>query len=349
IDVLGYCIRGQQFFENTAVLPASYSEAYRAQAPTDIHILSAKIDNVKRLRNLTLETGWKSSTITTDNASEYEYRDGNNWMPDLKKSNHFQYHETIHAAYGSVQTSFQKWSLQGGLRFEQTTYQANQLGNTAVKDSSFSRRYQNLFPTLAASFRLDSTSLFSVSAGRRIDRPAFQKLNPFITIYNKYSYQRGNPYYRPQYTWNFGLNHTYKNMLVTGMQYSVTTDYFSQLFVTDSTGLVLFTEGNLRRMQNLGASVSLQLAPLNEWSFSLQGFVNRKKLEGTVGRSLVANITQYAFTWNNQFHLKKGWTAELNSTYNSTSQQDIQEVLDPTGSMSVGLAKTLAREKGRVR
>ena len=349
VDALGYRIRGNQLFENNAVFPLTYSEAYRAQTPTDIHILSAKVDHVQKLQNLRIETGWKTSRITTDNSSDYEYRDGATWKPDLAKSNHFQYQETIHAVYGAAQTSFRKWSLQGGLRLEMTSYEGKQLGNALVKDSAFSRKYKNAFPSLGASYQMDSANVFSLSAGRRIDRPAFQKLNPFITIYNKYSYQQGNPYYRPQYTWNIGLNHAYKNLLMTGLQYSVTTDYFSQLFVTDSNGLVLFTEGNLRRMQNLGASVSLQLAPLNEWSLSLQTFVNRKKLEGIVGRNLTATITQYTLNWNNQFRLHKGWAAELTGTFNSTSQQDIQEVVDPTGSVTIGFSKTVAKEKGRLR
>jgi len=349
VDALGYRIRGNQFFENNAIFPLSYTEAFRAQTPTDIHILSAKVDHTQKLQNLTLETGWKTSRINTDNSSDYEYREGNNWKPDLSKSNHFQYQETIHALYGSAQTDVQKWSLQGGLRFELTSYEATQLGNAVVKDSSFNRKYKNLFPSLNVSYRLDSVNVFSLSSGRRIDRPAFQKLNPFIVIYNKYSYQQGNPYYRPQYTWNLGLNHAYKNLLMTGLQYSVTTDYFSQLFVTDSNGLVLFTEGNLRRMQNLGASVSLQLAPRKEWSMSLQTFVNRKKLEGVVGRNLTATITQYTANWNNQFRFQKGWAAELTGTFTSTSQQDIQEVIDPSGSVTVGFSKTVAKEKGRLK
>ncbi|HUC81627.1 MAG TPA: outer membrane beta-barrel family protein, partial [Flavisolibacter sp.] len=242
-----------------------------------------------------------------------------------------------------------KWSVQGGLRFEMTAYDAEQLGNRMVKDSSFSRSYNSLFPSAFVSYEKDTVHTFSFRASRRIDRPAFQKLNPFLFIINKYTYQRGNPFYRPQYTWNFELSHLFKNILLTGISYSSTTDYFSQIFPVDSTGIVLYTEGNLGRLQNFGVSVGLQLSPLSWWNFSLQTIVNRKKMEGTITRNMVANITQYNINLNNQFRFGKGWGGELTGFYNSRSQQDIQEVVDPAGQVSLGLSKNILQNQGTIK
>ncbi|MEP6595460.1 MAG: outer membrane beta-barrel protein [Ginsengibacter sp.] len=349
VDAIGYRIRGDQFFENNAIFPVSYSEASRANIPSDIRILSAKADYAEQLKTIKLEGGWKSSHITTDNLATYQFRDVGVWKEDLRKSNHFLYGENIHAVYGAAQTKVKKWSLQGGLRYEMTAYDAKQLGNAVVKDSSFSRQYNGLFPSFVISFEKDSINTISVSASRRIDRPAFQRINPFLFIINKYTYEQGNPFYRPQYTWNIELNYLYKKILIAGMSYNITHDYFSQIFPLDSNGIVIYTEGNLGRLQNFGLSVGLQLAPSPWWSLSLQTVLNRKKMEGVIERRMTANITQYNINLNSQFRFKRDWNAEVTGFYNSTSQEDIQEIVDPAGQLSLGISKSVLQSKGSLK
>lgn len=349
LDLIGYRIDNSQVFDNYLQQPGYYRESTRADIPSEINIISAKTDYVHQVQKTRLETGWKSSRITTDNLAAYELLDNGNWQPDLGKSNHFLYEEFIHAIYGSAETKSGKWSVQGGLRYEMTSYKAHQLGNAIVKDSSFSRDYNSLFPSLMARVELDSSNQLSFSAGRRIDRPAFQKLNPFLFIINKYTYQVGNPYYRPQFTWNFELTHMFKQLLVTGISYSITDDYFSQVFPVDDNGIVLYTEGNLGRLQNLGLSLALQLTPARWWSLNTQAVLNHKKMEGVIDRAYTARITQLHLNMNNQFRFGRGWTAELSGFYTSKSQHDIQEIVDPSGQVSLGIGKTVLKNKGTIR
>jgi hypothetical protein len=349
VDALGYRLGATQYFENALIFPGTYREASRADIPSAIQIFSAKADYAAQLKGLRLEGGWKSAHINTDNAARYEVHNGGSWTEDLGRSNHFLYTENIHALYGSAQTKQGGWDLQAGLRYELTHYDARQLGNAAQKDSSFSRTYDGLFPTLLASVDADSVHRFSFSAGRRIDRPAFQKLNPFLFIINKYTFQQGNPYYRPQYTWNWSVEHQYKGKLITGLSYSRTSDYFAQIFPVKENGIILYTEGNLDLLQVWGLSASVQLAPAKWWSLNAQGVFNYKKLEGFVGTQLKRDISQASFNMNNQFKLGKGWSGELTGFYTSRSQHDIQEIVDPSGQLSAGIAKLVLKEKGTLK
>jgi outer membrane receptor protein involved in Fe transport len=307
------------------------------------------VDYSEQIKNVKVEGGWKSSRINTDNLADYEYLDGITWKSDPGRSNHFLYREYIHAFYASAETKTENWNMQGGLRYEMTNYDADQLGNSVVKDSSFSRKYNSLFPSLALSWEADSLNSFSFSAGRRIDRPAFQKLNPFLFIINKYTYQVGNPFYRPQYTWNFELTHMYKNMLVSGISYSETHDYFSQIFPIDSNGIVLYTEGNLGKMRTVAASIGLQLSPVTWWSLNAQVVFSHKKMEGAIDKAYEARINQAHVNLNNQFRFNKGWSAELSGFYTSKSQHDIQEIVDPAGQLSIGFSKNVLQNKGTIR
>jgi len=349
VDVLGYRIKGKQFFENSLIASSIISEASRADIPTNINIVSGKADYSQQFKKLKWETGWKSSHITTDNIAAYQFRDGVTWKEDYGKSNHFLYEEDIHAIYTNAQTKLKKWSLQGGLRYEMTSYDAKQLGNIMVKDSSFSRSYNSLFPSLFVSYAADSINTFSVMAGRRIDRPVFQKLNPFLFIINKYTYQKGNPFYRPQFTWNTEISHKYKDALITSASYSVTKDYFSQIFPIDSNGIVLYTEGNLGKLQVFALSTSLQLNPAKWWNLSANVVYNQKILNANIYADWRRTVNQFNINLNNQFRFKKGWSGELSGFYVSQSQHDIQEVVEPAGQLSVGVSKTVLKNKGTVR
>lgn len=350
VDMIGYSIKTNQYFENILSAPGAKPDASRGSIPTDLKIFAAKADYSKRFGNLLWESGWKSSRVETDNLAGYELLDGNTWKEDLGKSNHFLYTEYIHALYTSMNQKIEKWSLQGGLRYENTSYQAKQLGNAAVKDSSFNRKYNSVFPTAFVTYQLDSSNNITFQAGRRIDRPGFQKLNPFTFIINKYTFQRGNPYFKPQYTWNFALSHVYKEMLTTSFSYNYTKDYFSQIFLTDTaTGMVTYTEGNVGKMQNLGLSVSTQLPVTKWWTFSGQATLTHKIIDGELWKKYHASITQVNFSINNQFRFKKGWAAELSGFYLTKNQNDLQEVLNPTGQLSAGISKQVWNNKGTFR
>ena len=347
-ELIRYSIHSDQLVENFLTSPGRDSDTTLGWIPSDIHIFSAKADYFKELKNLKLSSGIKTSHISTDNLASYEINYGTQWQPDYDKSNHFLYNEYIQSAYINGKLDQNKWTTEGGIRLEATSYNAHQLGNPLQKDSSFSRNYKNLFPSITASYKVDSSNAFSISAGRRIDRPAFQKLNPFVIILNKYAYQKGNPYYQPQYTWKAELSHTYKNKLITSIGYSLTSNYFSQIFL-DSGGIVTYTEGNLGKLRQYTFSESAQLSPAPWWSLSCTGVVTYKQMQGVIGTLLRSHITQFNLSFNNQLHFKKTWSGELTGSYTSRSQNDVQEFLDPSGTLSVGLAKTVMKNKGVIK
>ncbi len=350
LDLIGYDIKGQQFFENKLLSPGADAEATRGSIPSSITIFSAKTDYSKKMGGIMFEAGGKTSRVSTDNLAQYYYLESNQWKDDYGKSNHFLYTENIHAIYSSVDSKTGRWGLQGGLRYEYTGYRANQLGNVMNKDSAFNRNYQSLFPTVFITYKVDSSNSFTLRGGRRIDRPAFQKLNPFVIIINKYTYQTGNPFFKPQYTWNIELNHLYKEVLSTGINYSLIKDYISQVFYSDtSTGRIVYTEGNIGRMQNLGLTTSIQVSPASWWSLYAQATFNHKRIEGVLWKKYKASISQLNMNINNQFRFAKGWAAELSGFYITKNQNDIQEVLDPTGQLSVGFSKQAMKNKATIR
>lgn len=351
VDYIRYRIRSDQYFENHES-SGNYQDANRGDIPSDLEIFSGKIDYSQKWKQLTWESGWKSSHVNTDNFAQYFYLDQQNWNPDWGRTNHFLYTENIHALYTSFAASKNKWEWQAGVRYEYTAYRANQLGNILVKDSSFTRNYHNLFPSLFLTWHADSASSFSFRAGRRIDRPPFQKLNPFSSIINKYTYQQGNPLILPQYTWNLEMSYLFRQLLNIGISYNYTNDYFSQIFypsTNNGVSTIIYSDGNVGQVQIFGLTVGTQLSPTKWWSLGSQANFTHKKLKGTLWKLYSADISQFNVNINNQFRFRKGWAAELSGFYIGKSQNDLQEVLDPTGQVSAGFSKQILKNKGTLK
>jgi hypothetical protein len=348
-DALQYDLTNEQAFSNLLQTTGGYREGSRGSLPASISIVSAKTDyTLQTGKNSKLESGYKMSEIHTDNTAAYEIFDGTNWKEDLNKSNHFLYKENIHALYSSFEQKEGRFSFQLGLRYENTRYTGHQLGNARQKDSLFTNNYAGLFPSGYLSFQADSSNTFTITAGRRIDRPAFQKLNPYVIIINKYTYERGNPYFLPQYSWNLELSHQYKQWLTTTVSYSIIKNYFSQLFVNEGNDILVYTNGNVGKMHNLGVSVGGQLNPAKWWTLNGQVLFNHKQLSGYQNVNYASDISQWNFNMNQQF--KTGlYTFELSGFYTTRARNDLQELLYPTGQLSFGIAKQVLQKKGTLR
>ncbi|HET9745523.1 MAG TPA: outer membrane beta-barrel family protein [Chitinophagaceae bacterium] len=200
-------------------------------------------------------------------------------------------------------------------------------------------------PSGFASYHIDSNNSITFRFGRRIDRPQFQHLNPFLVTINKYTFEGGNPFIRPPYTWNVEMIHTYQQMLSTAVSYGYLNDYFSQIFIIDSNSsnvnknIIIYTRGNVGKFHNIGLTASFQLPVTKWWSFTSVAVYNHKIISGVVWTPIKAVVDRFNFSLNNQFRFKKGWAAEISGYYLTNSQIDLQESLTRQGEIGAGISK----------
>lgn len=200
-------------------------------------------------------------------------------------------------------------------------------------------------------YKINEHNNISFTAGRRIDRPSFQTLNPFTFIINKYTFQTGNSFIVPQFSTNLEAGYRNKEWLSTVISYSIVKNYFSQIFLRDTvTGLLYYSQGNVGRTQNLGLGATVMLTPVKWWSFTLQGNFNHKQLKGFANDiSYTSGINQFSVNTNNQFSFAKVYTAELSGFFTSRARNDLQEVLYPTGQLSVRISRPLLKKKATLK
>jgi hypothetical protein len=353
LDYIVYDNTNNQHFINTTFEPnwiKRYEEQLQGILPVTVNIYSAKMDYTHPLKkNGRIEAGWKTSYVETVNKADYYQLYNNEWMTDYEKTNHFDYNENLNAAYVSLNKQLtKKWGLQSGLRFENTNYKGHQYGNPQKGDSTFKRSYNSWFPTVYISYGADKNNQFGLSYGRRIDRPGYQSLNPFMFFIDKYTYEAGNPYLKPQYSNNFELTHIYKGWLTTTLNYSRTKDLFNETF--DQSGYAtIVRRGNIGRRENAGVAVNAQIT-VTKWLTSMvYTNYNYTKYSGKLyGEDLKVEAGTLQISLNNQMNFKKGWGAELSGWYRTKGVEG-QILLQPMGQMAAGVSKQVLKGKGTVK
>jgi iron complex outermembrane recepter protein len=316
--------------------------------PVDINIYSAKADYTQNIGSVKFEAGVKTSFVNTNNIADYRNLISGSWQPDYDKTNGFTYEENINAAYLNFNKQFKKLGVQAGLRYENTNYTGHQSGNTIKPDSVFSSHYDSWFPTVYLSYELNKKHRLGFNAGRRIDRPAYQDLNPFLFFIDNYTYQAGNPYLKPQYSNNLEFSHTYNNFLTTTVNYSQTNNLMTETFHQQDYATIV-REGNIGRRNNAGIAVSAQVPVQKWWMAVLYTNYNYTSYSGLLnGEQLNLEASNVLVNVNNQFKFSKGWSAELSGFYRSKGVEG-QILIDPMGQVSAGVARQVLNNKGSIR
>ena len=322
-------------------------EILKGHLPSGINIYSAKADYTHPLKkNAKFEAGLKVSFVKTDNDAQYSLFENNQWVVDSGRTNNFLYRENIFAGYVNYNRQIGKWGIQLGLRMEQTQAKGKQF----VNDSSFTRNYSNLFPTGYISYAANDKNQFGLSFGRRIERPAYQDLNPFRYFLDPYTFQQGNPFLKPQFSYNVELSHTYRGALTTTLNYTRTVDMMAEtLSQIDKDTIIYVSNENIASSQNLGIAISLS-APVNKW-YTTNFYTNvyYSSYEGLLqGEPLHASGINANFNMNNQFNLGKGWSAEI-SGWARTKGIEGQFLVSAMGAVNSGVQKQVLKKQGSVK
>ena len=353
-DIIKYDVSNTQDFSNISFSPSmvkQFDDRLLGDLPMKIDIYSAKMDYTKPLKKgAKFEAGVKSSYVVTYSKANYFNVIAGEGKPDYTKTNFFRYKENINAAYINYNRKLgNKLEMQTGLRFENTNYSGFQHGNPTREDSSFQKSYNGIFPTVYLTYEADKNNKIGFSIGRRIDRPRYEDLNPFQFFIDKYTFGRGNPYLKPQYTNNVEISHTFKGFLTTTANYSYTKNMFADVFDQEGEYATVVTNGNIGRRHNAGVSMSAQV-PFAKWlNSNFYVNYNYTRYEGQlVGDDFQVEGGNFTANVNNQFNFQKGWGAEI-SGWMRTRGIEGQVITLPMGALNAGISKQILKGKGTMK
>ncbi|MES2374072.1 MAG: TonB-dependent receptor [Bacteroidota bacterium] len=316
-----------------------------------ISIYSVKADYSRVLPiHATIETGGKISYTQTDNPASYYSINRGLVIPNNVSSNHFRYSEQVNTVYANFNKEWTKFAAQFGLRLENTISSGRQSGNAVSGDSSFRRTYTNLFPTVYLQYKFDKASKNQLvwSYGRRISRPSFSDLNPFLSPVDQFTIFTGNPFLRPVFSDNFELRHIFKNVLTTSFSLGFTHDE-----IIETVELVGSKEydrpGNVGKSTVARLAVNASLHPAKWWT--INGFTEyQHRHYNTVvyGQKLDTAGHHFGVNLVNQFTLKKNWTLEQGGYYRGPTFEG-QQTLIADYVLNISVRKRFWNNKASVR
>jgi iron complex outermembrane receptor protein len=290
-------------------------------------VFTFQFDYVDPLTDKTkLEWGLRSNY--RQNSSELDVsikRDTLDFAIDSSLTNDFVVDDIINAAYVNVSSKIGKWSYQAGLRFEQTYFVAD----ITNKNQKFSYIYPDgfenlgkaLFPSVFLSRKYGDKQEFQANFSRKVNRPGFFQMMPFIMFADAQSFRIGNPALAPEFFNIVELNysHIFKKGNYLGSLYfrqtqDVITNYVYVL-PTDSSILVsTYTNGN--NQYSYGTEHTVKYTPIKTFDLTLNANVFYTDIQGG---DAIGNLNNQGFSWNAKliasYRLPKSWSLQLNGEY----------------------------------
>ncbi len=266
---------------------------------------------------------------------------------DNNKSNHFLYNENINAAYLNWNKQWKKWGMQAGLRAEQTHAHGHQLGNEVAGDSSFTKNYINLFPTFYLSYQANSKNSFGINYGRRIQRPDYGDLNPFLYFLDEYTYEAGNVLLQPEFTDMVELTHSFNNFLHSSVSYAHTSNAMAEVLKQYTAKRITYqTKENIADRRTISFSSGASFETGENLKTSLDLSVINKRFDGKLDNGIL-KVDGWMFMGkvSEEIKLGKGWNGEVSGFYRSKNQ-DGQILIDPLWRIDAAIQKSILKKKG---
>jgi outer membrane receptor protein involved in Fe transport len=323
------------------IRPASI---FRNPTPSLVQIWVVKADYIYPFSKKTkLDLGVKSSFVNTDNNSIFENLVQDQWLYDLSQSNHFLYKENINAGYANFHHEFKSTTIQLGLRAEQTNSKGNSIGMPTAVD----RHYLDFFPSIFVNQLLSKNHEIGLSYSKRIQRPSYSSLNPFIRFLDAYTYYQGNPFLKPEYTNSFELSWSYKKTFNASLGYRHTADAIAFTTLSDTVRkTVRATHQNLASSSTYNLNINVPVPITNWWTTSndLTVFYNKFATPDLFGSPFKIGKTAFNFNSTHTIKINTTLNTELSGLYYSryidgTSSNRQQYSID------MGISKTLLDKK----
>lgn len=238
-------------------------------------------------------------------------------------SANYNFTDKVYAAYGTFSFKTDKWSYQFGLRAESSNYN----GKIAGKDSSFVVDFPiSLFPSLFITNKLSDKQDLQLNFSRRINRPNFFQLMPFVDYSDPQNLNVGNAGLKPEFTNSFEISYSnsYKqgaNFLVSAF-YKQNTDLITRYQykavspLNNADSVIYNTYVNATSSRIYGIELTNKMAVIKNWDMTVNVNLFNSKINGSNIQTGLSNERFSWFAkWNNSIKIGKDWSLQFSADY----------------------------------
>jgi len=268
-------------------------------------------------KNAKIELGYNQSD---DKSNQDHYRElaatsSSVWTTDPLVTNRFILDQFIQSFYGTYRTKVGQLGILGGLRFEKSDVNTNQITTHVINDTVLYR----LYPSLHLSYELSDLQELQLNYSHRVRRPESDDLNPFPRYQDPFNLRAGNPLLKPMETHSLEAGYQYKKEDTT---YLVTLYYRSNYhgfttvsqFINPTT--LLTTEENLASSTAGGLELISSTSPFKNMTVNATADVFRSQIDASnLGFSTHQSSMAYSGKLNAEYEFSKVSMMQFNAVY----------------------------------
>ncbi|TDS13887.1 outer membrane beta-barrel protein [Sphingobacterium paludis] len=326
---------------------------YRTLNDIDIDMMGVQIDYSTKLWEGVLEAGLKYSQVGSANDSRFFHVMPTIDSLDNRRSNDFNFTEKISSAYVDYKRTMNNWSFQGGLRLELANSEGLLSYREDGKDMNnvINRKFTNLFPFLSVTKPLGANQNLSLSYAKRIERPAYPDLNPFIYMLDELSFWQGNPFLNPQLTHRLTLLYSLKNATVVTFNVAYSDQFNAKVTDTLETEKIVMISRNVGTQKHWSLALTQNYSPKPWWELSFNGLLYYIQNDVSFDDYRNLNLRQVAgrVSLLQTFRLPFAMKAEIAATYNSNRLSGANIFAKAISQVDVGVQKSLLKDKASLR
>lgn len=317
----------------------------RKQTPLDIYV--GKIDyEASPVEGLQLEAGLKGSFSRFTNRASYEGLVDREWISDigLAPTTHLQ--EDVLAAYGtSTYSPSDPVSIKAGLRYEITRSNLR----SGEGDQLVDRRYGRLFPSVSYSHKLGENRELALSYTRRITRPSFRDMAPFLYFLDPRTFYAGNPGIQPSLINTLKLDLTYGD-LFTSVQYAREDGSIVGFHnrVIEGENVQISFPVNYDQTHQATGTLGFSFSLTGWWSVQGDATATWKDVQGMYNdESVTKRHTSLRINSTQTFSLPSEFDLEVSGYYQAASMSGLRRV-EPYGRLDLSLQRGLPGKMGKL-
>jgi ferric enterobactin receptor len=318
--------------------------------------ITVQTDYVKPITDKTkLETGLRAqmNRIKNDNETFIQGVGGSDFVKIPSATNNYSNHDNVYAAYASFTSAIKDFGYKVGLRAESSNYNG-ELSNTG---ETFSNKYPiSLFPSVFFSQKLKNKQELQLSFTRRVRRPNFFQLIPYVDYTDSLNIRKGNPNLKPEFTKSLEMSYSKtlkgNNSILASIYFKNTTDLITNYLdtaINPVTGKqdLINTYVNANSSYSYGAEAT-SVNYLKKW-WDLTANIN--VYNSKINTDNINGTSQDAiWSWfgkiNNNFKLPKNFTIQLSGDYQSKTNLPVN---NSTGQMGPPMSQAQSSSQGYIR
>lgn len=325
-----------------------YTQQTRSGKETPIRFWVGSADYSRKLsKKVDMDAGVKGSLSRFVNDVSVENLLQGTWVADPAFTARYNLEESILAAYTSFALSMsEKNKAKVGLRYEYT----NSLLSTATQKGIVDRQYGRFFPTAFFSHRFSDKNSMNLSYSRRITRPTFNDMAPFVLFVDPNTFFSGNPSLQPSISDAVKADYLYKNFIVS-LSYTYEADPITNFSpnVDPVTNKQTLAAENQNSRKTVNAMMSLPFTITKWWSMQNNLMGNSQELDAEYkGDRIIIRQKNFSARSMQSFKLPKEFSFELSGFYRSAGLFGMYKAKS-FGAMDVGAQKKFSKAHASLR